>query len=155
MTRRDTDEAPLGLLERWKATEPVRVALWPVLVAIGALLVGYGVLTEQQLALWLGVAAAVLTLGGMGGELARRGAWAPATVRYTVDAYVDDAYERGWHDALELAERSDEPGDHAADREPAPELPATVESPEARPEPAHPPTAAIPAQGRGAPPPLN
>jgi hypothetical protein len=129
--RHAADEPEPGLLERWQATEPVRVALYPIAVAVVALLVGYGILTVERAELWLALVVAVVSgaLPIMGAELARRQAWAPATVRSTVDEWREFEYREGYADARELAEREQR-------RDPA----------------GHPPTAQIPAQSRGVPP---
>lgn len=50
-------------------SEPVRTALYPVLVAIIGLLVAYGVLDEQGASLWLALAVAILGVSGV--EVAR------------------------------------------------------------------------------------
>jgi hypothetical protein len=105
--RHAADERPPSLLERWQATEPIRVALYPVALAVVALLIGYGVLTVERAQLWLALVVAVVS-GGlpiMGAELARRTAWAPATVRSTVDEWREHEYAEGYADATELAER--------------------------------------------------
>lgn len=41
-------------------SEPVRTYLYPVLIAVVALLVGYGILEQEQGALWIGLGAALL-----------------------------------------------------------------------------------------------
>jgi hypothetical protein len=43
-------------------TEEVRGWIYRVLVAVGLLLVGYGVITSEQWALWAGVLVAVLNV---------------------------------------------------------------------------------------------
>lgn len=43
-------------------TEPVRGWIYRVLVAVGLLLVGYGVISAEQWALWAGVLVAVLNV---------------------------------------------------------------------------------------------
>lgn len=53
----------------WKDTEPVRVYLYPVLTAAVAVLVGYGVVDEEQASLWIALGTAVLGVGGT--EVAR------------------------------------------------------------------------------------
>lgn len=148
--RHAADERPPGLLERWQATEPVRVALYPVAVALVALLVGYDLVTPERAPLWLAVVAAVAG-GGLpilGAEVARRQAWSPATVRRTVDEWREHEYGEGWNDGAEITRRE-------FTTPTAEPLPATVESPEARPEPLepeHPATAEIPRLSRGVPP---
>ena len=42
--------------------EKTRAYIYRILVAVGLLLVGYGVITGDELALWLGVATAVLNV---------------------------------------------------------------------------------------------
>jgi hypothetical protein len=114
----ETTPAPRSPLERLLGdTEPIRRALYPVVVAVVALLVAYGLLDAERVPLWLGLAVAILGPGGI--EAARRVAYAPATVR---------DYGAGWREALdeEIARREalevraleqlDEPGQHAADR---------------------------------------
>jgi hypothetical protein len=43
-------------------SEPVRAYVYRVLIAVGALLAGYGLLSSEQLALILGVVMAVLNI---------------------------------------------------------------------------------------------
>lgn len=97
-------------------TEPIRRALYPVVVAVVALLVAYGLLDAETVPLWLALAVAVLGPGGI--EAARRVAWAPATVgRYAEDwqAALADEYARGLADGFERTSGvHDEPGEHAA-----------------------------------------
>jgi hypothetical protein len=50
----------VGLFARLTVAEPVRLWLYSVLSAVMALLVLYGVLTGEQVAVWAGLAAAVL-----------------------------------------------------------------------------------------------
>jgi len=109
-------------------SEPVRRALYPVVVAVCALLVAYGLLDAERVPLWLALAVAVLGPGGI--EAARRVAWAPATVgAYAVQwrSALENEYARGIEDGLRHAAEvgNDEPGEHAADRgEPTEALPA-------------------------------
>lgn len=44
-------------------SERVRAYIYAVLVALVPLCIGYGILTAEQAALWLGLAGAVLGLG--------------------------------------------------------------------------------------------
>ena len=44
-------------------SESTRAYVYAVLVAVVPLLIGYGILTAEEAALWLGLAAAVLGLG--------------------------------------------------------------------------------------------
>jgi len=140
-----TDPAPAapnteqpGLAERLLgATEPVRRALYPVVVAVVALLVAYGVIDAERAPLWIGLAVAIL--GPAAVETARAVAWSPASVTAygaSWSAALDDEYARGVADALERTpERvaaeviDDEPGEHAA---PEPE-PGTVQLERAEP----------------------
>jgi hypothetical protein len=146
--RHAADEPPPGLLKRWQATEPIRVALYPIALAVVALLVGYGLIAPDRAPLWVAVVAAIAG-GGLpilGAELARRQAWAPATVRSTVDAWREHEYGEGFHDATELAERHADVkrgGSTAASLPPPTEPAERVDLP----------TTAIPAQHpRGVPP---
>jgi hypothetical protein len=123
-----------GWWTRLGDTEPVRRALWPVAVAVAALLVGYGVLTEHLAVLWLGVAAAILIPAG--GEFARSVAWSPGSVDERdlewyerLDKWRDYEYERGLADGTGAG---DEPGEHAA---PEPPAPATEQMRAVRPAP--------------------
>lgn len=75
-----------GLLARWKQTQPVRLWLYGIAVPLLAALVGYALLTEHHMALWLAVVQAVLLGGGVEG--ARQFAVAPATARTAVSAAV-------------------------------------------------------------------
>lgn len=43
-------------------SQQVRAYIYRVLVAVGILLAGYGFVTGEQLALWLGLASAVLNV---------------------------------------------------------------------------------------------
>lgn len=94
-------EVAPGLVERLRDLAPVRLALYPVVVAVVALLAAYGVVTADRAPLWLGLAAAVL--GTAGTEVARRGAYSPATVRgiaHEWSGHAADEYARGCRDAL-------------------------------------------------------
>lgn len=42
--------------------ETIRAYIYRILVAIGAVVAGYGLITTSELALWLGVATAVLNI---------------------------------------------------------------------------------------------
>jgi hypothetical protein len=105
-------------------TEPVRRALYPVVVAVVALLVAYGLLDAETVPLWLALAVAVLGTGGIEG--ARRVAWAPATVAtFGAEwrAALEDEYARGVTAGLQRTPEivaaeilDDEPGEHAVDR---------------------------------------
>ena len=54
----------------WKDTEPVRTWLYTLLSPAIALLVGYGLLTEQHAQLWIALFTAALGVAGT--ETARR-----------------------------------------------------------------------------------
>lgn len=86
-------EPPAGLWERWGQAEPIRRAMYPVAVAVVALLGGYGLLTDERGLLWLGVVGAVLSAGG--GELARLTAWSPRSVGDTLAEARKDAFAAG------------------------------------------------------------
>lgn len=107
--------APNDTLERLLgSTEPLRRALYPVAVALVALLVGYGVVDGERAALWIGLVVAVLVPGGI--EAARRVTFAPATVYAEARAWqaaLDDAGART-PDQLAAELLDDEPGEHAA-----------------------------------------
>jgi hypothetical protein len=146
--RHAADEPAPTMLERWRATEPIRVALYPVAAAVVALLVGYGLIAPERAPLWLNVVAAITggVLPILGAELARRTAWSPATVRHTVDEWREHEYAEGYADATELAERhaAVKRGGATASALPPPTEPA---------ERVDLPTTAIPAQTpRGVPP---
>lgn len=106
------------------STEPIRRALYPIAVALVALLVGYGIIDDQRAVLWIGLAVAVLVPGGI--EAARRVAYSPASVvEYGREwqAAAEDEYARGVTAGLErtpdkVAQEiiDDEPGEHAEDR---------------------------------------
>lgn len=122
-------------------TEPIRRALWPVAIAVVALLGGYGVLTHEVSLLWLGLAAAVLGVGG--GEVARSAAWAPGSVDERdldwlehLEAWREYEYERGLDDGQGA---HDAPGEHAAPEPPG--QPLAIEQPAV----AYPRTREIPA----------
>ena len=92
-------------------TEPVRRALYPVVIAAVALLVFYGRLDPNSVPLWLALAVGVLGLGGT--EAARRVAWAPRTVGKTVTAYAEawrEHAEAEFERGLDSAEGPVEPG---------------------------------------------
>jgi hypothetical protein len=101
MTPPDEPAPRPGLLERLLGeTNPVRRALYPVVVAAVALLVFYGRIDPGSVPLWLALAVAVLGIGGT--EAARAVAWAPRSVYGTVHRYADawqehaaDEYARG------------------------------------------------------------
>lgn len=48
------------LLRRWRDAEPVRLYLYGLLMPAAAIAAAYGLATGEQLALWLGLGAAVL-----------------------------------------------------------------------------------------------
>jgi len=75
-------------------TQPVRRALYPVIVAAVALLVFYGRLSAESVPLWLALAVAVLGIGGT--ELARQGVYAPRTVQRA----RSEAYGHGVADGM-------------------------------------------------------
>lgn len=116
---------PPTVLERALGdTEPLRRALYPIAVALVALLVGYGVVDGEQAPLWLSLAVAVLMPGGI--EVARRVVFAPATVYAEAHAWqaaltdrVDAEFARGVAVGQGFG---DEPGEHAADRTPTQEF---------------------------------
>ena len=152
------DERPPSMLERWAATEPLRLAIYPTAVAVAGLLVGYGFIAPEQTNTVATVVAAVL--GGLGpviaGEIARRRTWAPATVRRTVDEWREHEYGVGFTDGTELAERSlADPRHTVAEIQAASalELKPEHDEPEpTRPVDTHPPTTEIPRVTRGVPP---
>jgi len=43
-------------------TEKQRAYIYRILIAVGTLIVGYGLITANELALWLGLATAVLNI---------------------------------------------------------------------------------------------
>lgn len=65
------------------AREPVRVYLYGVLVAIVAVLVGYGVLDGSQAALWLALGSALLAVPAV--EAARSRVSPTSTARHAKD----------------------------------------------------------------------
>jgi len=98
--------APRTLLERLLGdTEPVRRALYPVLVAVVALLVFYGRLDAGSVPLWLALAVAALGIGGT--EAARAVAYSPATV----GVVAEDEFARG-----KLVARYESYGEHDPNR---------------------------------------
>lgn len=116
---------PIGTLERvLGSTEPIRRALYPVIVAVVALLVGYGLVGPELAPLWIGLAVAVL--GPAATEAARAVAFAPATVDDQSAAWslaLDNEYARGVAAGLERTPDrvahevlDDEPGEHSTDR---------------------------------------
>lgn len=89
------------LVERWAVLSPVRLALYPVVLALVLLLVGYGAVAAEKAPLWLALAAAVL--GVTGTETARRVAYSPNTVAVIRSRWAEHAtseYARGVADAL-------------------------------------------------------
>lgn len=50
----------------WLADQRHRAYVYRVLVALGAAAVAYGLLSQDEVATWLGVAAQVLSVGGNG-----------------------------------------------------------------------------------------
>lgn len=90
-----------GPLARWRELSPVRTALYPVALAVVALLVGYGVVAEARAGLWIALVTAVLMPAGI--EVARRAAWSPNSVREVRQSWAEysrDEYARGVADAL-------------------------------------------------------
>lgn len=122
MTDNPSPARPSTLERLLGDTEPVRRALYPVVVAVVALLVAYGLIDAETVPLWLALAVTVLGIGGT--EAARAVAYAPATVADEAHAWqaaLDDEYARGVADALERTPDQvaaevldDEPGEHAA-----------------------------------------
>lgn len=60
----------MNVLKHLLDSEPIRTRLYPLLVAIGAVLVTDGVVTQSVMATVLSVLAALLSVGGI--EAARR-----------------------------------------------------------------------------------
>jgi hypothetical protein len=89
----ELDEAPappaprvtgVGLLARLASSEPVRLWLYPVVVAGVALLVAYGLVAPDVEPLWTSLAAALLGVGGPAlVERLRAGVVSPKTHRAT------------------------------------------------------------------------
>lgn len=52
-------------ITRWKAAEPVRLYLYGVLLAVLALLVGYGILAAELVPLWIALATALVMAPGI------------------------------------------------------------------------------------------
>lgn len=115
----------LGVLERvLGSSEPIRRALYPVVLAIAGLLVAYGVVDAERVPLWIALAVAVLGPGAV--EAARAVAYSPATVDDQTQAWraeLENEYARGVAAGLERTPDrvahellDDEPGQHAADR---------------------------------------
>jgi len=89
------------LVERWVELSPVRLALYPVVVIVVALLVAYGIVDGERAPLWLALAAAAL--GVTGTEAARAVAYSPNTVAAIRSRWADHAaseYARGVADAV-------------------------------------------------------
>lgn len=84
-------------LERLRETNPVRLALYPVAVAVVALLVWYGLVAEQAAPLWLALVAAALSAAGT--EAARASVDSPRTVAER----ERDAYAHGVEDAVRMS----------------------------------------------------
>lgn len=61
MTMRDTLQT--GLQNRLKLSPQVRGYIYTILTAAAPLAVGYGILTDEEVSLWLGLAFALLGLG--------------------------------------------------------------------------------------------
>lgn len=96
---------PNRLVALWRDLEPVRLRLYPVVVALVAILVARGVIAADESLLWLGLAAALFGVAGT--ELARRAVDSPATVNAYGHAWQSyagslaaDEYARGARDAL-------------------------------------------------------
>lgn len=66
--------AGIGPLARLQLAEPVRLWLYPVLVALLGLAVTYGLISDTVAPQWEALAAAVLAIGGHGVIRAVRGA---------------------------------------------------------------------------------
>ncbi|MFP5372400.1 MAG: hypothetical protein ACLGI3_16855 [Actinomycetes bacterium] len=77
--------APVGPIRRLQLTEPVRLWLYPVVVALVGLLVAYGQVSADVAPLWEALAAAVLATGGpVVVERVRANVFSPRTA--TLDA---------------------------------------------------------------------
>lgn len=92
--------APVGWLERWKATEPLRLYLYGITVPLLAAAVTYGWLTTEQLGAWLAVAGALFIGSSVAGELARRHVVSPATSDRWMDDVHAASYAQGVQDAV-------------------------------------------------------
>lgn len=89
------------IVERWAELSPVRLALYPAVLALVLLLVGYGVIAAERAPLWLALAASVLGVAGTEG--ARKIAYSPNTVAAIRSRWADHAaseYARGVADAV-------------------------------------------------------
>lgn len=92
--------APVNWLERWRDTEPLRLYLYGITVPLLGVCLVYGWVTQEQMGAWLAVAAALFLGSTMAGELARRVAWAPASVSLVLDEQHRDSYAQGVEDAV-------------------------------------------------------
>lgn len=80
-----------GLLERLNLSEPVRLRVYPVAMAVAALLVIYGLVSTEQAAAWLALASAALFGGGALAESVRAAVPSPITARRVALDAVDMA----------------------------------------------------------------
>jgi hypothetical protein len=72
----------VGWLARWRDTEPVRLYLYPVVVSFLALLVGYGLVSDDVAPLWEALAGAVFSVGSLTAVAkARAAVHSPRSVR--------------------------------------------------------------------------
>jgi hypothetical protein len=65
-------DAPVSWLERWQATEPLRLYLYGITVPMLGVAIVYGWMTTEQMGAWLAVAGALFIGSTVAGELARR-----------------------------------------------------------------------------------
>ena len=79
----------VGTWSRLTLSEPVRLRLYSVLVAVLGLLTAYGVVSDVQAGPWAALCAAVLGVGATVTESVRNAVWSPRThIRELVDAEV-------------------------------------------------------------------
>lgn len=92
--------APVGWLERWSQTEPLRLYLYGITVPLLGVCVVYGWMTHEQMGAWLALAGTLFLGSSVAAELARAHAvWSPASVVRAIDHEAGRAYEMGWADA--------------------------------------------------------
>lgn len=79
----------MNYLKNLKASEPVRLYLYSVLVPVLVLLGAKGIISGSDVALYSALAAVVLAVPAT--ELARRAVYSPATVEATLEVAAEPA----------------------------------------------------------------
>ena len=92
--------APVPMLERWKATEPLRLYLYGITVPLLGVALVYGWMTADQLGAWLAVAGALFLGSTVAGELARTKVTPVVRAEEMLDQVHAASYAQGVQDAV-------------------------------------------------------